>query len=195
MRCTAYTRWTTREIQKAPSQPPSVKSHVTRSVVASSDSSSKSSASLAAAKARAKAEAARAISTFVKRETEFMVEKALLKVEEARMEAALTTLKQEEEVAAALAEAEILESPVAELGSKAGPVEIAGIPHDPREKRTSDYVECHSRMYSSQQSLPHAESNTATNPSHQDSEQNPNHTAGHGSNITRTTLATAECIA
>lgn len=125
-----------------------------------------------------------------------MVEKAQLKVEEARMEAALTTLKQEEEVAAALAEAQILESVVAELGSKVGSVEIAGIPHDSREKRTSDFVESHSRMHSSQQSLPHAESNTTPNrphevpqaPSHQDGEQNPNYTAGDGLNITPTSV-------
>lgn len=150
--------------QEASSQPLSVKSDVTRSVVASSDSSNKSSASVAAAKARARAEAASARSTFVKRETELMVEKAQLKVEEACMEAALTTLKQEEEVAA---EAEILESAVTELGCKAGSVEIAGIPHDSKEKRTSDYVKCHSRMHSSQQLLPHAESNTSPNQPHE----------------------------
>lgn len=73
---------------------------MTRPVVTSLDSSSKSSAGLAAVKARAKAEAAHARFNFVKRETELMVEKGQLKVEEARMEAALTTLKQEEEVAA-----------------------------------------------------------------------------------------------
>lgn len=184
----------TEDQQKAPSQPPSIKSHVT-----SSDSSTKSLASLAAAKAHAKAEAARARSTFVKRETELMVEKAQLKVEEARMEAALTTLKQEEELAAALTEAEILESAVAELGSKAGSVEIAGIPHDSREKRPSDYVACHSRMYSSQQSLPHAESNTAPNPSTKTVSKIPITQLGMDRTslllLSSTTLATAECIA
>lgn len=162
------------------------KSHVTWSVVTLSNSFSKSSAMLAAAKACARAEAVHAHSTFAKRETELMVEKANLKVE---VETALTTLKQEEEIAAALAKAEILESAVAELGSKVGSVDIAGIPHDSKEKRTSNYVECHSIMRSSQQSLTHAESNTAHNqpqdvpqaPPHHDSKQN-----GDGLNFTPT---------
>lgn len=85
-----------------------------------------------------------------------------------------------------LVEAEILESAVEELGSKAGSVEIAGIPHDSREKRTSDYVKCHSRMHSSQQALPHVEPNTAANQPRevlqalplQDREQNHSHGRG-----------------
>lgn len=118
-----------------------------------------------------------------------MVEKA--KVEEACIEAALTTVKQEEEVAAALAKAEILESAAVELESKAGSVGIAGIPHDSREKRTSDYVECHSRMHPNQQTLPHVEPNTAANQPHEvhqalplhDSEHNPIYMIGDGPNI------------
>ncbi|XP_041841886.1 tripartite motif-containing protein 16-like [Melanotaenia boesemani] len=72
-----------------------------------------------------------------------MSEKAQLKVEEARMEAAVATLKQEEEVVAALAEAEILESAAAELESKADSkkLDIAEVPHDSGEKRINDDVE------------------------------------------------------
>ncbi|XP_026005436.1 uncharacterized protein LOC113010547 [Astatotilapia calliptera] len=180
----------TEDQQKTSSPRTSVKSYVTRSVASSSNSSCKSSASLAAAKARARAEAVRARSTFVKKETELMVEKAQLRVEEARMEAALATLKQEKEVAAALAEAEVLESAVAELGSKQDlrAADIIGIPPDSTEKRTNDYVECHSRMHSSQLSLPGLESHiTSSRPrdfSHapplQDNELNPIRTAIDG---------------
>lgn len=57
---------------------------------------------------------------------------------------------------------------------------------------TCDYVECHSRMPSSQQSLPHVESNAAPNqphgvfqaPTHQDTKQNHIHTAQDELNIT-----------
>nr|XP_024654475.1 uncharacterized protein LOC112430417 [Maylandia zebra] len=180
----------TEDQQKTSSPRTSVKSYVTRSVASSSNSSCKSSASLAAAKARARAEAVRARSTFVKKETELMVEKAQLRVEEARMEAALATLKQEKEVAAALAEAEVLESAIAELGSKQDlrAADIIGIPPDSTEKRTNDYVECHSRMHSSQLSLPGLESHiTSSRPrdfSHapplQDNELNPIRTAIDG---------------
>lgn len=166
---------------------------MTRSVVASSTSFSKSLASFVAAQALARAEAARACSTFVKRETELIVEKAQLKVEEVRMEAALTALRQEGEVAAAEAEAEILEAAAAEMDSKAGSLVIAGIPHESREKRKSDSVECHSGMRSSHQSLLHPEGNTA--PAHlihgapsalplQDSMHYPTHMAGNGQNVT-----------
>lgn len=184
----------TEEQQNAPAQPSAVKSHATRSVVTSSSSSSKSSAGLVAAKARARAEAARARSVFVKKETELMVEKAQLKVEEVRMEAALNALKQEKEVAAAEAEAEILEAAVAQLESEAGSLNIAAIPHESREKRTSDYVECHSRMQPSHQSLSHSGVNAAPvnahegpqSPSHHGSKHNPTLVTGDGLPITPT---------
>lgn len=55
-----------------------------------------------------------------------------MKVEGVRMEATLVTLKQEKDVAAALAEADVLESaaagPEATADSKA--MDIAAIPHD-----------------------------------------------------------------
>lgn len=182
------------EQQRAKSQNSSAKSFETRSVASSSSRSSssrssKSSASLLAVKVRAKAEAVKARSTFVKKETELMMEKAQLKVEEARMEAALATLKQEKEVAAALAEAEILESAAAEVESKADSKEIdIVIPHDSAEKITSDYVECHSKMLSSQQSVPHRETRIGFNlhpdvtcaATHQDTNQQSIHTGGDG---------------
>lgn len=89
-----------------------MESYATKSVDISSNSSSKSSASLAKTCARAEKELAR--STL------------------ATMEAALVTLKQEEEIAAALAEAEVLESAAVELDPKADFVamDITRIPHD-----------------------------------------------------------------
>lgn len=138
-------------------QSPSSKSLATRSVISGSSSSRKSSASLVAAKARARTEAMRARSTFVKKENELLIGKAQLKVEEARMEAALTTLKQEKEVAAALAEAEVLESAAAaaEVDSKldSKSLNIAAIPHDSTEDRTRDYIEKHSEVHSSNLTL------------------------------------------
>lgn len=116
------------------------------------------------------------------------MEKTQLKVEDARMEAALATLKQEE-VAAVLTEAEILESAAAQLESKADSKEMdIAVPHDSAEKRTSDYVECHSKMLSSQQSLPHLETRISPNfqpnvscaAPHQDTNQQSIHTGGDG---------------
>ncbi|XP_058881751.1 uncharacterized protein LOC131737334 [Acipenser ruthenus] len=126
-----------------------------KSVISSSSrGSSKLSASMTAAKARARVEAARARSAFVKRETEVMVEKAQLKVQEAHMEAALAILQHEKEVAAATAEAEVLEIAAAELeqGEDGRKVDIGFTPHDSK-KLTSDYVEHHSKLHSSQLSL------------------------------------------
>ena len=51
-----------------------------------------------------------------------MVERAQLKVQEAQMEAALTTLQHVKEVAAAVAELD--------LGESSGAVDVLGIPHD-----------------------------------------------------------------
>ncbi|KAK9973155.1 hypothetical protein ABG768_023899 [Culter alburnus] len=92
----------------------------TRSIAsASTNRSRSSSASIAAAKARAKLEAARAKAEFLKKESEILIEKAQLKVTEARMEASLTALKHESEVAAALAEAKVLEAAAeSELGER-----------------------------------------------------------------------------
>ncbi|KAK0143479.1 hypothetical protein N1851_018391 [Merluccius polli] len=174
--------------QESKSVNSSLKSYTIRlSASHSTSSSKKSSASLAAVKARAKAEAVRARTTFIKRKTELMVEKA-------QLEAALTTLKQEQECAAALVEAEILESAAAELGSqtnaKAMDIAIAAIPHDSGEKRTNDYVECHSRLHSIKLSPPLLGYHTQPNqphdilraPLHQDSEQNTIHTTKVGPN-------------
>ncbi|KAK3542226.1 hypothetical protein QTP86_018787, partial [Hemibagrus guttatus] len=83
----------------------------TRSIAsASTNRSRSSSASIVAAKARAKLEAARAKAEFLKKESEILIEKAQLKVMEARMDASLSALKHESEVAAALAEAKVLEA-------------------------------------------------------------------------------------
>lgn len=90
---------------------------------------------MAAARARAKAEAAKARTTFVKRETEVILEKA-------KLEAKLHTLQHEKEVAAATAEAEVLESVAAEFQLDESRGDIAALPHEPAEKRTSDYIDC-----------------------------------------------------
>ncbi|KAK3545643.1 hypothetical protein QTP70_008781 [Hemibagrus guttatus] len=107
----------------------------TRSIAsASTNRSRSSSASFVAAKARAKLEAARAKAEFLKKESEILIEKAQLKVMEARMEASLSALKHESEVAAALAEAKVLEAAAeSELGERISDVrEISD--------RTRDYV-------------------------------------------------------
>lgn len=78
-----------------------------------STSSSKCSVASAAAKARASAEAARAKMAFAKRQLEMKQEKARLEQERAMVEANLEALEIEKEAAAALAEAEALETAVA----------------------------------------------------------------------------------
>lgn len=87
-----------------------------------------------AARARAKAEASKACTTIVKRETEVNLEKA-------KLEAELHTLQHEKEVAAAAAEAEILESAAAELELDERRGDFVALPHESAEKRTSDYVD------------------------------------------------------
>ena len=80
--------------------PPADEPFVNRSLTSTSSSrTSKSNTSLAAAKARAKVLAARACTTFVQEEKKLLLEKA-------RVDAALTTLKLDEEIAAAVAGAE-----------------------------------------------------------------------------------------
>lgn len=110
------------------------------SLVSSKRGSSRSSTSEAAARARAVAEAARARASFAERELHMKKEKARLEAEKATLEATLEALQAEKEVAAALAEAEILEA-AAEGGeyhsdSKSG----SDTPRTVQE-RTNEYVE------------------------------------------------------
>lgn len=119
--------------------PPADEMFVTRSVVSiSSSSTNKSSASLAAAKARAKVLAARARTAFVQKENELLLEKA-------RMDAALATLKLDQEIAAAVAEAEALQCTAAELERGSRAFNIAALPPQSPQERTSEYIECHSK--------------------------------------------------
>ncbi|KAJ8001062.1 hypothetical protein DPEC_G00187300 [Dallia pectoralis] len=141
-----------------------LETHVTRSVAStSSKSSNKSSASMAATRPRARAEAMRARSSFLKRETELKVEKAQLKaqlqIEEARTEAALATLQQEKEYAAAIAEAKYLESAAADIDEDQRSIDsdVKSIPYECYDKRTIDYFNSQSRMRDTQPSLPQLE--------------------------------------
>ncbi|KAL2080616.1 hypothetical protein ACEWY4_024409 [Coilia grayii] len=90
-----------------------------------------------AARAHAKAEAAKACTTLIQREAEVILAKA-------RLEAELRTLQHKREVAAATAEAEILESAAAELelDERQSDIVALSVPHEPAEKRTSDYIDC-----------------------------------------------------
>ncbi|KAJ7986817.1 hypothetical protein DPEC_G00332320 [Dallia pectoralis] len=118
---------------------------------------------MAATRARARAEAVRARSSFLKRETELKVEKAQLKaqlqIEEARTEAALATLQQEKEYAAAIAEAKYLESAAADIDEDQRSIDsdVKSIPYECYDKRTIDYVNSQSRMRDTQPSLPQLE--------------------------------------
>lgn len=101
-----------------------------RSVCLSSSRSSLrsrgSSTNMAAVEARARAEAERARAAFAKKEMEVRVKQAQLKVEETRLEAMLHALRQEEEVEAALAEANVFET--AANTSEAGQISVCGEP-------------------------------------------------------------------
>ncbi|XP_060792578.1 uncharacterized protein LOC132895759 [Neoarius graeffei] len=116
-----------------------------RSQYSNSSASSSSSASRAAARARAKAEAARARAIFVQREAD-------LKIEEARIAAELLALEHEKEVAAALAEAKVLEA-AAEIGIGQG----SRSNHDVVSvaiQRTRDYVDQYSQSHHGGAELP-----------------------------------------
>ncbi|XP_061908363.1 uncharacterized protein LOC133653277 isoform X1 [Entelurus aequoreus] len=103
--------------------------------------SSLSSTSKAAIKARAKLEAARARASYGRREAE-------LKAKEARIAAELSTLQDEKEVAAALAETQFLEE-AAELESREGSrMSHFGLASNSNQ-RTHDYVEQHTKRQSS----------------------------------------------
>ena len=116
---------------------PAEESYIARSV-ASSSSSKMSSASLTAAKAQAKVLAARACTAFIQKENKLLLEKAW-------MDAAPATLKLDKEIAAAVAEAEALKSSAAEFKRGSRAANIESLPHQSPQKRTSEYVQCHSK--------------------------------------------------
>lgn len=75
----------------------------------------------------------------MKKESEVSIEKAELKVTEARLEATLATIKHESEVAAAIAEIRVLETAAeSECGEKIA--DVGNI-----SERVHDYIQCQSK--------------------------------------------------
>ena len=98
--------------------------------------------------ARAKVEAARARFSFSQREAELKVEAAQMKVKEAQIAAELSTLDYEKDLAAAIAEAQVLEE-AADLEGREGSEKTRSKLACNSLQRTRDYVEQQSQLQTS----------------------------------------------